>query len=107
VAELEELVAAQPLSERLGGLLVRALARSGRQADALGAYQRLRARLADELGIDPSPELQAVHVAVLRGELTPAAPAGPRAPTAPPPAARTNLRSSITSFVGRGAGPGR
>ena len=63
VAELEELVAAHPLSERLGGQLVRALALGGRQADALGAYERLRARLADELGIDPSPELQAVHVA--------------------------------------------
>jgi predicted ATPase/DNA-binding SARP family transcriptional activator len=96
VAELEELVAAHPLSERLGGQLLRALALSGRQADALGAYERLRARLADELGIDPSPELQAVHVATLRGEL------------APPPAdpagrvANTNLRASITSFVGRG-----
>jgi predicted ATPase len=75
VAELEELVAAHPLSERLGGQLLRALALQGRQADALGAYERLRARLADELGIDPSPELQAVHVAVLRGELAPKAPA--------------------------------
>jgi len=111
VAELEELVAAHPLSERLGGQLVRALAVRGAQADALGAYGRLRARLADELGIDPSPELQAVHVAVLRGELTPRAPKaatpGPPAPAAPPPAGpvpavRTNLRSPITSFVGRG-----
>jgi len=111
VAELEELVAAHPLSERLGGQLVRALAVRGAQADALGAYGRLRARLADELGIDPSPELQAVHVAVLRGELTPKAPKaatpGPPAPAAPPPAGpvpavRTNLRSPITSFVGRG-----
>jgi predicted ATPase/DNA-binding SARP family transcriptional activator len=101
VAELEELVAAHPLSERLGGLLVRALARSGRQADALGAYERLRARLADELGIDPSPELQAVHVAVLRGELAPApAAAGPQPPAAAGRAS-TNLRSPITSFVGR------
>jgi predicted ATPase/DNA-binding SARP family transcriptional activator len=107
VAELEELVAGHPLSERLGGQLVRALALRGAQADALGAYGRLRARLADELGIDPSPELQAVHVAVLRGELAPRAPApapgGPRAePAAGPPAAPTNLRSPITSFVGRG-----
>jgi predicted ATPase/DNA-binding SARP family transcriptional activator len=99
VAELEELVAGHPLSERLGGQLVRALALRGAQADALGAYARLRARLADELGIDPSPELQAVHVAVLRGELAPRAPAGP---VAGPPVARTNLRSPITSFVGRG-----
>jgi predicted ATPase/DNA-binding SARP family transcriptional activator len=118
VAELEELGAAHPLSERVGGQLLRALALQGRQADALGAYERLRARLADELGIDPSPELQAVHVAVLRGELAPKAPAtaptGPlqAAPGAPPPSApatgpppataRTNLRAPITSFVGRG-----
>jgi predicted ATPase/DNA-binding SARP family transcriptional activator len=98
VAELEELVAAHPLSERLGGQLVRALALRGAQADALGAYARLRARLADELGIDPSPELQAVHVAVLRGELAPSAPDGAHGP----PAAPTNLRSPVTSFVGRG-----
>jgi DNA-binding SARP family transcriptional activator len=96
VAELEELVAAHPLSERLGGQLLRALAATGRQADALAAYERLRSRLAEELGIDPSPELRAVHVAVLRGELAPpAAPAAGRA-------ANTNLRAPITSFVGRG-----
>jgi predicted ATPase/DNA-binding SARP family transcriptional activator len=101
VAELEELVAAHPLSERLGGQLLRALALSGRQADALGAYERLRARLADVLGIDPSPELQAIHVAVLRGQLAPP-PAAPDPGPQPPPAARTNLRAPITSFVGRG-----
>ena len=101
VAELEELVAAHPLSERLGGQLLRALALSGRQADALGAYERLRARLADDLGIDPSPELQATHVAVLRGQLAPPT-AAPDPGPQPPPAARTNLRAPITSFVGRG-----
>jgi len=82
VPELEKLVAAHPLRERLHGLLLRALAGAGRQADALGAYQRLRDRLADELGIDPSEELQAVHLAVLRGEREPAEPraaaVGPR-----------------------------
>jgi predicted ATPase/DNA-binding SARP family transcriptional activator len=116
-AELEELVATHPLSERLGGQLLRALALQGRQADALGVYERLRARLAEELGIDPSPALQAVHVAVLRGQLAPTAPATapagrpPAAPDAGPPpagsppsgrAASTNLRAPITSFVGRG-----
>jgi predicted ATPase/DNA-binding SARP family transcriptional activator len=115
VPELEELVAAHPLRERLHGLLLRALAGAGRQADALGAYQRLRDRLADELGIDPSEELQAVHLAVLRGAARPArarpAASGPphREPEAPDgPAtaaepARTNLRAQITSFVGRDA----
>ena len=95
VAEVEELVAAHPLSERLGGQLLRALALRGRQADALGAYERLRARLAEELGIDPSPELRALHVAVLRGQLAPP-PADPDAGAPPPPRARTNLRAPIT-----------
>ena len=91
--ELEALVAEYPLHEKLTGLLMRALAATGRQADALAAYAALRTRLADELGIDPGPQLQAVHLEVLRGE----------AAVAPEPAARvrTNLRAQLTSFVGR------
>jgi predicted ATPase/DNA-binding SARP family transcriptional activator len=104
LAELDELVTAHPLRERLCGQLMRALAAAGRQADALAAYQRLRERLVDELGIDPSEELQAVHLGVLRGQTAPppAERAAGREPPGPAPAApRTNLRAHITSFVGR------
>jgi predicted ATPase/DNA-binding SARP family transcriptional activator len=93
VGELEALVAEHPLHEKLAGLLMRALAATGRQADALAAYEALRGRLADELGIDPGPEVRAVHLEVLRGEIAPAA--------APAGRARTNLRAQLTSFVGR------
>ena len=92
-SELEALVAEHPLHEKLTGLLMRALAATGRQADALAAYAALRARLADELGIDPGPPLQSVHLEVLRGEAAGAAePAG---------RVRSNLRAPLTSFVGR------
>ncbi|MGH3695156.1 MAG: BTAD domain-containing putative transcriptional regulator [Pseudonocardiaceae bacterium] len=63
--ELSRAVAEQPLRERLWSQLIRALYRSGRQADALAAYAQLRERLADQLGIDPSPELVRLHQAVL------------------------------------------
>jgi len=66
VSELDGLVAAHPLRERLCGQRMLALYRSGRQADALAAYQDVRARLADELGIDPNPALQRLHQAILR-----------------------------------------
>ncbi len=67
--ELEALAADFPLDERIAEQLVTALAQLRRQADALRAYERIRERLADELGVDPSAELQAVHLAVLRGEI--------------------------------------
>ncbi len=92
VTELTDLVAANPLRERLVAALMRALAAAGRGSEALQVYQRTRETLADALGVDPSPELSALHVALLRGEL------GRREETR-----KTNLRAELTSFVGKDA----
>jgi DNA-binding SARP family transcriptional activator len=77
--ELESLVEQHPLRERLRGLQMLALYRSGRQAEALHAYQSARRALVEQLGIDPSPELQELHGAILRQEIG-LRPGGTRAP---------------------------
>ena len=69
IAELTDLMAAHPMRERLAAALMRALAAAGRDTEALLVYERTRETLADQLGADPSPELSALHVALLRGEL--------------------------------------
>ncbi|MGW0045972.1 BTAD domain-containing putative transcriptional regulator [Nocardia cyriacigeorgica] len=90
VTELTDLVAQHPVRERLAGSLMRALAAAGRGPEALAVFQRTREALADELGVDPSPELSALHVALLRGEV------GAR-----PQERTTNLRAELTSYVGK------
>jgi DNA-binding SARP family transcriptional activator len=66
VAELDALAAEHPLRERLRGQLMFALYRSGRQAEALAAYQSTRRVMVDELGIEPSAALQELERAILR-----------------------------------------
>jgi DNA-binding SARP family transcriptional activator len=90
VGELEGLVGEYPVRERLWRLLVLALYRAGRQADALAAYRRARDMLAGELGIEPGEELRALERQVLRQEVP-----------APPAMARHNLPAVLTSFLGR------
>jgi predicted ATPase/DNA-binding SARP family transcriptional activator len=92
VTELTDLVAAHPLRERLVAALMRALVAAGRGTEARVVYQRPRETLAGELGVDPSPGLSALHVALLRGEL------GQREENR-----ETNLRAELTSFVGKDA----
>jgi DNA-binding SARP family transcriptional activator/ABC-type transport system substrate-binding protein/streptogramin lyase len=66
IAELEPLVAKNPLRERLRGQLMLALYRSGRQAEALRVYSDTRKRLVEELGIEPSQQLRDLEQAILR-----------------------------------------
>jgi DNA-binding SARP family transcriptional activator len=91
--ELEALVAEFPVRERLWRLLVLALYRAERQADALASYQRARAVLAEELGIEPGEELRQLEEAVLRQEVPPPATA----------AVTRTLPRDVASFTGRGA----
>jgi predicted ATPase/DNA-binding SARP family transcriptional activator len=97
VAELEVLAVRDPLNEKVTALLMRALATTGRQAKALAAYESLRTRLADELGIDPGEQVKAVHLEVLRGKVEAASAAG----NGVREGRRANLRAQLTSFVGR------
>ncbi|MGH3401685.1 MAG: AfsR/SARP family transcriptional regulator [Streptosporangiaceae bacterium] len=68
VAELRQLVRAHPLQEQFHAQLMLGLYRNGRQAEALAAYQDVRRILADELGLDPGPELRLMHQRILAAD---------------------------------------
>ena len=90
IGELEAAVAADPYREGLWELLITALYRAGRQADALAAYRRARARLSDDLGLEPGPRLRQLEQQVLEHD-----------PALRPPAG--NLPSLAAELVGRDA----
>jgi DNA-binding SARP family transcriptional activator len=103
VAELEGLVAAQPLRERLCGLLMVALYRSGRQAEALAAFRALRQRLVEQQGVEPSPPLQELHRRILAADpaLEPPAGAAPGVQAAAPAPTPRQLPPDVAGFTGR------
>ncbi|HUC33076.1 MAG TPA: AfsR/SARP family transcriptional regulator, partial [Ilumatobacteraceae bacterium] len=96
IADLERAVAEHPYRENLTELLMLALYRAGRQSDALHRFDELRRRLGDELGLEPSPQLRDLELAILThsDELAPASTSGPAVDGAAPPLA-------LTTFVGR------
>ncbi|WP_411100161.1 BTAD domain-containing putative transcriptional regulator [Streptomyces sp. x-45] len=98
VPRLRELTAAHPYDEPLHALLIDALRATGRDADALAAYESTRRTLAEGLGTEPGPRLRALHAELLgaRGAVR-ASPAPERAPDG----RRGNIRPRLTTFVGR------
>jgi predicted ATPase/DNA-binding SARP family transcriptional activator len=107
VAELEGLVVAHPMREPLAARLMRALNAAGRRGAALEVYEQTRKRLVNQLGVEPSAELAALHLDILRDE--PLAEPDPETPRPASPVSNhtshksTNLRAELTSFVGRDA----
>jgi DNA-binding SARP family transcriptional activator/tetratricopeptide (TPR) repeat protein len=112
VGDLRQLIAEHPLWETLRGHLMVALYRSGRQAEALEEFGRVRDLLVEELGIDPSPQLTHLYEAILRDspELAAVAPPAPehqeprtavQPPPAPQPLAPCTLPHDLMDFAGR------
>jgi DNA-binding SARP family transcriptional activator/tetratricopeptide (TPR) repeat protein len=98
IAEVQDLVREYPLAETLAAMLITALARAGRGAEALDRYAETRRLLVEELGTEPGPELQDLHRALLRGELDP--PAHP-APAGRQRQAPAQLPPDVPGLTGR------
>ncbi|WP_433260430.1 BTAD domain-containing putative transcriptional regulator [Actinosynnema sp. CS-041913] len=90
-----------PLDERAAAQLMLALCRSGRQADALAHYQHLRTRLVDQLGADPGPQLQRLHVRILAADPDLTAPGTASTPSRRLPAPPRQLPALPRLFTGR------
>jgi DNA-binding SARP family transcriptional activator/tetratricopeptide (TPR) repeat protein len=105
VPELRDLIRQHPLRERLHAHLMLALARAGRPAEALEAYGDARRVLADELGIDPGPDLQALQTSILAGDAAPVprrpAPASAMNAEPQPSPVPQQLPAAVRYFTGR------
>jgi predicted ATPase/DNA-binding SARP family transcriptional activator len=103
LGELDSLVREYPYRERLHGQLMLALYRTGRQADALATYRAARSVLVDELGIEPSAELRALHEAILGQDesLLPTGSPASAGPGAAPAPNHVRLPAQATELIGR------
>ena len=103
IAELEQLAGAHPLRERLHVLLMLAMSREGRRAEALAAYRHARRVLVAELGTEPGAELRELHRTILEGDTGGGGLEGDRRAGGWAPAVPRELPGPVRPFVGREA----